>query len=85
LGAGAVAPYHGPPARASEVVLRITVADANKEKVEAFTRQLMPLISAGPQGITGYAEGRPAVREAFGYWPTTIDRSLVQPRVEILE
>jgi hypothetical protein len=85
LGAGAVAPYHGTPARAVEVVLRITVADENRETVEAFTRQLMPLISAGPQGVTGYAEGRPQVREVFGYWPTTIDRSLVMPKVEILE
>ncbi len=88
LGIGAVAPIRGtdePPVPGNEVVLRITVADKNKEKVEAFTRQLMPLISAGSQGITGYAEGRPQVREVFGYWPTTIDRSLVQPRVEILE
>lgn len=85
LGAEAVAPHHGPPAHASEVVLRITVADRERTKVETFTRQLMPLISAGPQGITGYAEGRPAVREVFGYWPTTIDRSLAMPKVEILD
>ena len=87
IGTNAVAsaPYHGPLARAGELVLRITVSDARKEVVEAFTRQLMPLISAGPQGITGYAEGRPQVRDVFGYWPTSIDRSLVKPKVEILE
>lgn len=86
LGAGAVAPCHAPLARGTgEVVLRITVADQNRETVETFTRQLMPLISAGPQGITGYAEGRPVVREVFGYWPTTIERSKVRPHVQILE
>ena len=68
-----------------EVVLRISVGDDRRDVVEQFTRELMPLISAGPQGITGYADGRPAVREVFGYWPTLIDRSLVRPRVEIVE
>ena len=96
IGAGAVASVRGmggspmvftgePPVPRSEVVLRITVSDTRKEVVDAFTRQLMPLISAGPQGITGYAEGRPQVREVFGYWPTLIERSLVKPKVEILE
>ena len=43
------------------------------------------LAQLGPQGITGYAEGRPQVREVFGYWPMTIARDKVQPKVEILE
>ena len=60
-----------PPAEiVMETVLRISVADPRREVVERFTRELTPLITAGPQGITGYAEGRPAVREVFGYWPT---------------
>lgn len=70
---------------ANAAVLRIVVADERREVVENFTKQLMPLISAGPQGITGYAEGRPQVREVFGYWPTTIGREKVSPKVEILE
>jgi hypothetical protein len=53
--------------------------------VERFTRELAPLITGGPQGVTGYAEGRPTVREVFGYWPTLIDRSSVRTQVEILE
>jgi hypothetical protein len=70
---------------ASEVVLRIAAADPRREVVEYFTRQLAPLISSGPQGISGYAEGRPRVHEVFGYWPTLIKRELVRPVVEILE
>jgi hypothetical protein len=87
LGSGAVAPGVLPAHRAAamETVLRITVTDPKREVVERFTRELMPLISAGPQGITGYAEGRPAVREVFGYWPTLIARDKVQPKVEWLE
>jgi hypothetical protein len=87
IGAGAVAPGVLPAHRAgaTEVVLRVTVADDDRETVDRFTRELMPLISAGPQGITGYAEGRPVVREVFGYWPTLIARDKVKPRVEWIE
>jgi hypothetical protein len=73
----------GSNAGATEVVLRIAAADARRESVERFTRELAPLVTSGPQGVTGYAEGRPAVREVFGYWPTLVDRSLVQPAVEL--
>jgi hypothetical protein len=87
LGSGAIAPGVLPTQneKAMETVLRITVADDRREVVERFTKQLMPLISAGPQGLTGYAEGRPPVREVFGYWPTLIARERVRPVVEIIE
>lgn len=86
LGRGAVAPgVIRSSYEALELVLRISVADPRREVVDRFTRELMPLISAGPQGITGYSEGRPVVREVFGYWPTLIKRSHVRSTVEILE
>jgi hypothetical protein len=74
-----------PPPDPREIVLRIAVADRRREVVERFTRELMPLITAGPQGLTGYGEGRPTVREQFGYWPTLVDRSAVSPSVEFLD
>ncbi len=67
------------------VVLRVGVGDGRREVVEAFCREVMPLVTCGPQGTTGYAEGRPAVRETFGYWPTLIRREVVKPVVELLE
>jgi hypothetical protein len=86
LGAGDVVPVAaGHSADPLEVVLRIAVADPRREVVERFAREIMPLVTAGPQGVTGYGEGRPVVREAFGYWPTLIPRSAVLPRVEVLE
>jgi hypothetical protein len=66
-----------------EVVLRITLADARREVVERFTREMVPLVTSGPQGTTGYFDGRPAVREVFAYWPTLIARELVRPKVEV--
>ncbi len=68
-----------------EVVLRIAISDPRREVVEYFTRQLMPLVTAGPPGTTGYADGRPSVREEFGYWPTLVRREVVRPVVEIIE
>jgi hypothetical protein len=86
LGAGDVVPgVTDPPADLMEVVLRIAVADARREVVERFSRELMALVAAGPQGVTGYAEGRPRIHEVFGYWPCTIDRAEVKPVVELLE
>lgn len=87
IGAGDVVPGVASPHAGDllETVLRISVFDPRREVVERFTRQIMPLISAGPQGITGYAEGRPAVHEVFGYWPTLVDRDRVDVRVQILE
>jgi hypothetical protein len=87
LGAGDVIPGVLPSAGRDlmETVLRISVADPRRDVVERFSREIAPLITSGPQGITGYAEGRPAVHEVFGYWPTLIDRNLVRSEVEVLE
>lgn len=86
LGANAAAPVgRQNHSEMMETVLRITVADRRREVVERFTRELMPLVTSGPQGITGYAEGRPRVHEVYGYWPCLIDRKLVTPRVECIE
>ena len=68
-----------------ETVLRISVFDPRKEIVERFTREIAPLVTSGPQGTTGYAEGRPPVREVFGYWPTLIPRTKVKPQVQLIE
>ena len=59
----------------TEIVLRIAVADESREAVERFSRELMPLVTAGPPGTTGYAEGRPAVHPLFRFWPCLIGRT----------
>jgi hypothetical protein len=86
LGAGdATLGLMGRPGDLAETVLRIAVRDGDKALVEEFARQMVPLVTRGPQGVTGYADGRPQVHEIFGYWPTLIDRRLVRPTVELLE
>ena len=62
-----------------ETVLRVSVAAETKEPVEQFTREMAPLVTWGPQGVTGYATGRPKVLPIFGYWPCRIERSATEP------
>lgn len=66
-----------------EAVLRVAVRDARREVVERFTRELAPLVTSGPPGVTGYATGRPPVREVFAYWPALIAKEAVAARVEL--
>ena len=62
-----------------ETVLRVSVAAEAREPVERFTKEIAPLVTCGPQGVTGYATGRPGVLPIFGYWPCLIDCALVKP------
>ena len=67
-----------------ETVLRISVEAETKEPIEAFSKEMIPLVSAGPQGTTGYAEGRPSVHAVFRYWPCLIPTALVSPNLDFM-
>lgn len=84
LGAGVchegIVPEHDPP----EVLLRIGVKDKEKNKVNRFGLEIVPLVTSGPPGITGFAGGRPKAREIISYWPALIAKDKVKPEVDIL-
>lgn len=67
-----------------ECVLRIAVADARYEALECFAREIAPLVTSGPQGVSGYTSGRPHIRQVFGYWPCLVERSKVNPRTRMV-
>ena len=67
-----------------ETVLRISVAADTKQPVDHFTKSIAALVTCGPQGVTGYATGRPKTLPIFGYWPTLIPRAAVQPQIELV-
>jgi hypothetical protein len=85
LGTGACVPgVFQEQSSAPEVVLRVTVRDGRREVVERFTRELAPLVTSGPPGVTGYTTGRPAVRQVFAFWPALIAKTAVTPKVEVV-
>jgi len=82
LGTGACLPgvlpaVDDPP----EVVLRLSVRDPDRDKVERFGKEIAPLITAGPPGVTGFAGGRPKPQEVVAYWPALLDRGEVEDRI----
>lgn len=72
------------PTDAWEAVMRIAVEADEAAPVEAFAREVMPLVTAGPQGTTGYAEGRPRVHRLLRYWPCLIRADRVTATVTTL-
>lgn len=85
LGANAsISHITPPPPNLLETVLRLSVAADDRAPVERFAKEIAPLVTCGPQGVTGYATGRPKVFPIFGYWPTLIPRDQVHPTVTFL-
>ncbi|GMU94012.1 MAG: hypothetical protein AMXMBFR4_30700 [Candidatus Hydrogenedentota bacterium] len=85
LGSGACGPGLFPEPKVLETVLRISVADPRKEAVERFSKELAPLVTSGPQGVTGFSAGRPRVSPVFGYWPCLIEKANAPHAVEVVE
>ncbi len=72
--AACAVPNPDPP----EVQLRIGVRGQDRDAVDRFTREMIPLVLTGPPGGTGFGEGRPPVREIVAYWPALIPREEIQ-------
>lgn len=72
-----------PPADLPEVELRVGVRAQEKAPVEAFTREIAPLILTGPPSVTGFAGGRPRVQDIVAYWPALIDRRQIEPNLRV--
>ena len=68
-----------------EVVLRIGVKCADQKKVDRFGMELVPLVTSGPPGVTGFAGGRPKATDIVGYWPALLDKNAVKTTVAVEE
>jgi hypothetical protein len=73
------------PEEANEVVLRVSARDSNKDKLERFAKEIAPLVTNGPPGVTGYAGGRPKPQQVVAYWPALIKKEFVSARVSVEE
>jgi hypothetical protein len=76
---GGAAPVDPEP---NEILFRIGVADADRNKLKRFATHLLGFALQGPPGL-GIFGGRPEVQEAFGFWPALIPRELVAAEVTV--
>lgn len=85
LGAGVchegIVPEIDPP----EVVLRIGVKGYDKKKLDRFGMEIVPLVTSGPPGVTGFAGGRPKATEIMSYWPALVKKEMIAAKVEVVQ
>ncbi len=78
---------HGPLSHSiddpNEVVLQIGVRGYNREHMERFSREMIPLVLCGPPTVTGFGSGRPKPKEVIAYWPALIPKTVVGPKVDV--
>ncbi|MFT7668570.1 MAG: hypothetical protein ACI8X5_001264 [Planctomycetota bacterium] len=73
----------GETGEASEILLRMGVKGPERAKVDRFGPELVPLVTSGPPGVTGFAGGRPKATEIIGYWPALLSKELVSTSVTV--
>ena len=72
-------------AQPHEVMVRIGARSDDKEALMALGGEIVPMVTSGPPGVTGFAGGRPRPQEVVGYWPALIDKSLITTTVKVSE
>src|SRR5215471_3954410 len=78
VGASACWGPLAPPSDPNEVLLRLSVRDADRGKIEAFSKMVPAVILSGPPGVA-VTGGRPQAQEVVAYWPALVPRDLVRP------
>jgi hypothetical protein len=83
LGSGVCHQGIAAPADPPEVVLRLGVKCDDEDKVDRFGMEIVPLVTSGPPGVTGFAGGRPKATDIVGYWPALLKKDQVATRVRV--
>ena len=78
--AGVVKRQENPP----EIVLRVAARDPSRDVLDRFLRELAPLVTSGPPGVTGYTGARPRSVSVLSYWPSTLHRRHVHSQSTVL-
>ena len=66
------------PVDSPEVLLRLSVRDHDRAKIEAFGKMVPAIILSGPSSVA-VTGGRPQAQEVVAYWPALVPRDLVKP------
>jgi hypothetical protein len=73
------------PEEPAEVVLRIGAKGADKASLNRLGMEIVPLVTSGPPGVTGFAGGRPKASDIISYWPALISKSRIKTTVSVEE
>lgn len=69
----------------NEIILSIGARGKDKDTLDRFSREIIPLVLTGPPSVTGFGGGRPKVREIIAYWPALMKKGAIEPKVEVIE
>jgi len=69
-----------PATEAPEILLRLSVRDPDRERVEQFSKMVPAVILSGPPGVA-VTGGRPQAQEVVAYWPALVPRDHVKARL----
>lgn len=73
------------PAEPAEVILRIGAKGHDRAKLNRLGMEIVPLVTSGPPGVTGFAGGRPKATDIISYWPALISKEKVKCSVSVEE
>lgn len=73
------------PSNPAEVILRIGAKGKDKKALDRLGMEIVPLVTSGPPGVTGFAGGRPKASDIISYWPALLDKSVVKTKVTVEE
>jgi len=68
-----------------EILMRIGAKGKDAKKLDILGMEIAPLVTSGPQGVTGFASGRSRATEIVGYWPALMDKTKVKTSVTVEE
>lgn len=68
----------------TEIHLRMGVSSRDEAKVDRFGMEIVPLVTSGPPGVTGFAGGRPKATEVIGFWPALVSKSKIRSKVTVV-
>jgi len=69
-----------PDVEPNEVLLRLSVRDSDRQKIERFSKLVPAVILSGPPGVA-VTGGRPQAQEVVAYWPALVPRDKVKARL----
>ncbi len=73
------------PPEPAEIVLRIGAKGKDQSVLNRLGMEIVPLVTSGPPGVTGFAGGRPKASDVISYWPALIDKAKIQTKVTVEE